>query len=309
MRRAVAGLRRWSSHVPLTGLGERSGEVTLPNLIIPGMGKSGTSSLHEYLDKHPDIFMCPTKEPHFFANDEHYRRGLAWYAKLFAAGKGHQIRGESSTTYSLFPHAPERIRESLSGVMFIFLLRNPIDRIESHYRWLVVSGLEKRPFRQAFLADRDEEPDYRNSIGGNYRYYAHESRYAEHVGRFIDIFGLSQILVITTERLRDSPAAVLQECADFLSLTPFPPVERVWLNATDSHREARISRSHGVRLRARADRGTKDVSAPGLTHVDRAWLREIYTPEVAALRSRLRRRFDEWSHEFPLDRDAQEFLP
>ena len=83
-----------------------------PNLFVIGAMKSGTTSLHAYLGSHPQIFMCPEKEPSFFAKETISSRGEDWYLKLFAAAGSKPVIGESSTAYSripLFPGVPERI--------------------------------------------------------------------------------------------------------------------------------------------------------------------------------------------------------
>jgi hypothetical protein len=280
----------------------------LPNLIVPGAGKSGTSSLHEYLDQHPDIFMSRPKEPHFFSNDGYYRRGLRSYSKLFADSEGAQVRGESSTTYLHFPRVTDRIHESLADVKFIFLLRNPIDRIESHYLWLKRLGFEDRPFCAAFLADFNDEPDFRNSRGANYCYYAAESRYGQHVRRFIDTFGRARVYVLTAEKLRAAPADALASCATFLSVAPFPSLRPVWANATADQARSGVGVSRGLvrplaaRLRGSVRERTRsgEEAADGISSEERAWLREIYEPEVTTLRRLVDHDFHEWESDFPL---------
>ena len=194
----------------------------LPNLLIPGAGKSGTTSLHGYLANHPDVFMSEWKEPHFFSNPEFYEKGLGEYAKLFADAGDVSIRGESSTTYLQLPHVIERIRASIEACRFIFVLRNPIDRTESHYRWMVSIGLEDRPLREALMSDFNQSPTFNDRVGGTkFRFYVDESRYATYVRRYLDAFGRADMLVLTNEELLQNRQATLNRCARFLGTIRF----------------------------------------------------------------------------------------
>jgi hypothetical protein len=278
--------------------------LTLPNLIVPGAGKSGTSSLHDYLDQHPGIFMSQPKEPHFFSNDRFYRKGLPAYGRLFAAGATQAVRGESSTTYMHFPNVVERIRRDLPSPSFIFVLRNPIDRVASHYSWLRRLGLERRPLREAFMADHDEVPDFRNSRSGMFYYYADETRYARHLRTYIDAFGSTRVLVVTTEALREDPETTLAQCASFLSLEPFPHLQPVWANATADQEPVASSLLDRMRPKARREKGVEPSSEAALTAADREWLRDMFAPEVAALRTLLAARLSEWEADFPFDQRA-----
>src|SRR4051794_17663311 len=98
--------------------------------------KSGTSSLHAYLATHPQIFMCPEKEPEFFAKEAIWSRGERWYLELFAGAKNESIIGESSTVYSKIPKfrgVPERIGKFNPEARFIYVMRDPIERTISQY--------------------------------------------------------------------------------------------------------------------------------------------------------------------------------
>jgi hypothetical protein len=249
------------------------------NLIVPGAGKSGTSSLHAYLDHHPDIYMSRLKEPHFFSNPDRHAEGLDAYAELFRGSGGTSVRGESSTTYMQFPGVIERIEACLPDVRFIFILRNPIDRIGSHHRWLAGLGLEDRPLREAVLADVGCSPTFADRVGGSkFRFYADESRYARHLAKFMSAFGRNRILVLSTEELRATPQEVLDRCAGFLGLPPFPKLPEVRLNTT-------------------AGQGPERAR---VTAEDREWLREMFSADVAALRELVGLRFHEWADDFPL---------
>ena len=116
---------------------------TFPNLFIVGAAKSGTTSLHHYLDQHPDIFMCNPKEPHFLINNEIGRSRIPKgiyseekYLKLFISGKEQKYRGESSVMYLMFPEIviPKINQKFGEDCKIIIMLRNPIERAYSGFQ-------------------------------------------------------------------------------------------------------------------------------------------------------------------------------
>ena len=117
--------------------------MALPNLLIVGAAKSGTTSLHNYLNQHPEVFMCNPKEPHFLINKEigveRIPIGIsdfATYKNMFSEGEGCKYRGESSVMYLLFPEIViPNIKQYLSSeTKIIIMLRNPVERAYSGYQ-------------------------------------------------------------------------------------------------------------------------------------------------------------------------------
>ncbi|VXD11002.1 sulfotransferase family protein [Planktothrix paucivesiculata] len=107
-----------------------------PQFIIIGAAKSGTTTLYQYLCRHPQVFMSTPKEPDFFSVDAHYAQGMDWYESLFHQAKPDQICGEASTTYSRlqqYPHTVERLVKALPEVKLIYIMRHPVDRAYSFY--------------------------------------------------------------------------------------------------------------------------------------------------------------------------------
>ena len=114
--------------------------MKLPDFIIIGAAKAGTTSLYALLDRHPDIFMPAHKEPEFFARDDHYAKGIDSYATLFEGATPHQQVGEASTLYSLAPffgHTAGRIKAHLPQVKLIYVMREPVARAYSFYVQLI----------------------------------------------------------------------------------------------------------------------------------------------------------------------------
>ena len=123
---------------------------TLPNLLVIGAGKCGTTSLHYYLGLHPQISMSYVKELNFFVKEHKWRRGVKWYQSNFSGSA--RIYGETSpayTNYPVFSGVPERIYSTLPLAKLIYLVRDPLKRIFSHYIQCYANRKEDRPFQVA----------------------------------------------------------------------------------------------------------------------------------------------------------------
>ena len=177
----------------------------LPNFLVIGSMKSGTSSLYQYLRGHPQIFMTREKEPSFFAGN--WSHGLAWYEHLFE-GVGTAIAiGEASTEYSIFPfvpNVPTRIAEVIPDVRLIYLVRHPIERMLSEYHYNVIRGLERNS-----SADRSLLTDLT---------YECASRYALQVEQYLAHFDRSQLLIVRSEDLRRDRLRALRRIHTFLGV-------------------------------------------------------------------------------------------
>jgi hypothetical protein len=185
--------------------GTRS-SIALPNLIVIGAMKSGTSSLHYYLDAHPDIAMARVKELNFFSLDRIWAKGIDWYAKQFDPGS--RIRGESSPSYSKFPHVPavpERMATIVPDAKLIYLVRDPIDRAVSHYLHVSESGRDDRKLNEA-LSQFERNP------------YLDCSSYSMQLDRYLGYFPPSRILVVQSEALKTGREETLRRIFRFLSV-------------------------------------------------------------------------------------------
>ena len=183
----------------------------MPDFIIIGAAKSGTTSLYDYLIQHPDIFMSNPKEPCFFDDTVAWDKGLEWYASLFNEAKENQLCGEASTNYTRWPQVsgvPEKIKMSIPGVKLIYVIRNPVERAYSHYvhRWTKEVNPGK-PFTMDFFEYARKDPVCIDS-----------SRYAEQLDRYLEVFEKEQILVIVFEDLLQNPGVVLARVHEFLDL-------------------------------------------------------------------------------------------
>jgi hypothetical protein len=165
----------------------------LPNLIVIGAAKCGTTSLHEYLDEHPQIAMSREKELHFFVDRKNWGRGLPWYEAQFDASA--RVRGESSPGYSAYPlyeGVAERMAATIPAAKLVYLVRDPVERIVSHYTHRTVNWPEMGTLEEA-LADAH----VREWLVTPSRYWLQLEQYLEH-------FPPEQILVVDSDELRAS---------------------------------------------------------------------------------------------------------
>ena len=179
----------------------------LPNLLIVGAAKSGTTSLHSYLDHHPAVAMSRKKELQFFSRDN-WRDLVDWYRGHFPEPA--PVRGESSPAYSMdpvLPHVPERAHELIPEARIVYMVRDPIERLLAHYVEFVALGLEEKTF-EAALADYDS--------GRNV--YAMTSRYAHQLACWHAAFPASQVLVLDQRELLDERRDTLRRVFRFLDV-------------------------------------------------------------------------------------------
>jgi hypothetical protein len=180
----------------------------LPNLLVIGAAKCGTTSLHEYLALHPEIAMSQQKELNLFSAED-WRERLDWYAAQFPDHS--PVRGESSPTYTFhpfLPSVPERVRSVLPDARFIYLVRDPVERAISNYVEMYSLKLEARPIDVA-LTDLDPANPHLCS-----------SRYATQLRRYLDCFDTERILVIDSSDLRERRADTLRRIFEFLEVDP-----------------------------------------------------------------------------------------
>lgn len=182
----------------------------LPDFIIIGGMKCGTTSLHYYLNCHPDISMSVEKELNFFIYQRNWHKGIDWYQSQFR-GQG-KIHGEASPNYTSFPRWTETVSlmsKILPDVKLIYLVREPIQRLISHYVHKLADGGENRPIEEALS---DFEDNYHNP-------YICRSRYYLQLEQYLQYFDAVNLLVITTEELYYYPEQVLPKILRFLGVS------------------------------------------------------------------------------------------
>jgi hypothetical protein len=200
--------------------------VRLPDFLIGGAPRSGTTWLYRLLDRHPGVYLAKpvTPEPKFFLVDELYEKGLAHYAETwFALAGPAQQAGEKSTDYLESSVAARRIADDLPHVKLVFILREPASRAYSNYLWTRMNGLETEEFAAALALEerRERELPERWKFARPFSYFS-RGLYADLLAAYFDRFPRGQILVLRFEDIEARPSEVAQQVHEFLGVSPRP---------------------------------------------------------------------------------------
>jgi hypothetical protein len=185
----------------------------LPDFIVVGSMKCGTTSLYYQLYAHKEVKMSIQKETNFFISEcdfekGNYEKGQSWYESRFP--EGGIARGECSPNYTkahLFPGVAERMQELLPDVRLVYMVRDPIERLVSHYVQNRAQGLEDRPFYKAVTEPVDNK-------------YVLTSRYFWQLEPYLEFFDLDQILVQSLESYSTHPTKTLHDIHSFIGVDP-----------------------------------------------------------------------------------------
>jgi len=205
----------------------------LPDFLIIGVPRSGTTSLFNYIIEHPAVFQPLWKEVAFFS--KHYDKGVTWYkshftsklTKSFITSRGKDFQtGESTPNCLYHPQAPKRIFEVIPKVKMILLLRNPVDRANSHYWQSVRKTRETSSFEDVITKQMNEDPisDEKAFLpgGGDFaNRYISGGIYTDRIKRFFEIFPKDQILILKSEDLYDDPKSTYKKTLEFLNLSKY----------------------------------------------------------------------------------------
>jgi hypothetical protein len=227
--------------------GARPAGGALPNLIVVGGLKCGTTSLHHYLNLHPQIGMSRPKELNFFVDELNWELGVDWYRSHFPGSA--PVRGETSPHYTNRPRfagVAARMRETLGpDARIVYMVRHPVDRLLSHYLHNVGGDYEDRELAEA-IADPENA-------------YVRRSLYAFQLEPYLEAFDPDRVLVISREELATARDATVHRVFDFAGVDPeftSPEFDREWETGSGKG-------SGGFRLMDRA------VRLPGLRALDR----------------------------------------
>ncbi len=227
----------------------------MPDFLIIGAQRCGTTSLYYYLTGHPNIVPSSVKEIHFF--DDSFTKGMRWYRAQFPTVvekyyiehiRNHGfLTGEATPSYLLHPHAPKRIFQVMPKAKLIVLLRNPVDRAYSHYWLRTTLGDETLSFEDAIHFEQERisgererllaDEDYRD----NYRRFSYLSRgiYVDQLRRWMNYYPKEQFLILRSEDLYSDPAGVTKQTLEFLGV---PGQE---ISANKEYKQYRLGRKKG----------------------------------------------------------------
>lgn len=226
---------------------------TLPDFVIIGAQRCGTTSLYNYLIEHPAVSPAFMKETHFF--DFSFHKGVNWYRAFFPCAYGFSavpgercsqkrgsrpgagvkpkrgrqafVTGESTPYYLFHPRVPERVKQTVPEVKLIVLLRNPVDRAYSHYHHELRTGAEQSPFEDALKRENEVLPREAAKIleDASYRSFSHVHHsylsrgiYVDQLRRWIELFGRESMIIVRSEDFCDDPATTVDQVFRFLGL-------------------------------------------------------------------------------------------
>lgn len=184
-----------------------------PDYIILGAMKCGTSTLAAQLGAQSGIFMTDPKEPNYFSDDENYAKGADWYESLFSPAADGDIKGEASTHYTKRPELPEtvaRMKAALPEVRLIYMIRNPMSRLVSHYI---------HEWTQSVLSEPLDLEITRHSPLVDYGLYGWQ------IAPYVEAYGADAIMLTSLERIKTDPAAELARVAAHIGYDKEP----VWV--------------------------------------------------------------------------------
>ena len=309
--------------------------MPLPDFLIAGVPKAGTTALHAALSPHPQLHLSAVKEPKFFLSDgppparggpgdlqtyqEHVWRRDDYEALFDFAPPGARL-GEATPFYLYDLAAHDRIRTLVSHARLVVLLRDPVDRAHSNWTHLWNAGLE--PEADFLTACRAEEQ--RRADGwADFWHYINLGRYGQQVRHLFEVFPRDQVLLLRYRELKDAPAATLDRVCDFLGVRtgllhaiPRENVNRHVVEDNAVNRALRgLLRSGGrfghrfpvpLRLAARGPLLTvlhrKRGSRPVTTPQERAALLPLFADDIAVLQDVTGERYDDW---LSVDRHAK----
>jgi len=260
--------------------------------VIIGAQKCGTTALHSYLSRHPQISMSRPKEVDFFITGANWERGVDWYRDRFDASA--PVRGESSPNYTADPAiagVPARMAELIPDAKLIYMVRDPIDRVRANWVHTYSNRAEDRPLRDAVL---DPESSY-----------VARSRYHHQLSRYLEHYPLDGVLVLEQGDLLGDRRETLRRVFGFLEVD-----EDVWHDAFDVQRLETSARRRRTplgafvaeRVRLRVWRRLRDhrpfstaFEHPEIDADLRARLTELLADDVARFRELTGRKFASWS--------------
>ncbi|MDP9228489.1 MAG: sulfotransferase domain-containing protein [Actinomycetota bacterium] len=285
----------------------RHRRAELPNLIIIGGLKCGTTSIHHYLGLHPEIQMSKPKELNFFVEELNWDLGFDWYRGRF--NRDFSVRGESSPHYTNLPRytgVAERIHEHVPDAKLLYMVRDPISRILSHWRHAVGAGYETRTMED--VLSRDDQS------------YVTRSMYWRQLQPYLEQFDRAQIEIITQEELQSDRGGTMRKAFRYLGVNEdfsSEQFEREWEKSTAKESGQyqlmeKLIRLPGFRsfdrnfdrlperMRWMVEKVVHDPDAPSAPKPElpdsiRERLLSLFGDDVAGLQEFASRRFEGWN--------------
>jgi hypothetical protein len=292
-----------------------------PNFFVIGAGRSGTTSLYNYLKQHPDVFMSPIKETNFFAyegENMEFRSVMRFpvvtteaYLALYHGVSKEKAVGEASPLYLHSRYAAERIREFCPEAKLIAILRHPVDRAHSSFHLHLRDGDEKRTFAEAVRREREGIEDASLTFGQ--RNYLRFGRYSRYLSIYFELFEREQIEVYLFDDLAANPLTLMRNVFGFLEVdaTFAPdvslrhnaagvPESRFWQLLVTKNSFTRMLRkllpvrAHNSALEIQAAARSRHFAKPKLSEELRHELNKFYRDDILKLQDLIQRDLSPW---------------
>jgi hypothetical protein len=292
----------------------------LPNFLIIGVGKAGTTAMWHFLRQHPNIYMSSRKEPEFFSmhgqptdfrgprdgKSGHLVTERDAYEDLFRGVKTERAIGETSVWYLYLPNAAPAIKQLLPDVKLIAILRDPVERAFSNYLHTATGGLEPLPFREAMHAEERRILDHWSPMF----HYKQKGFYFKQISHYLRFFSGDQMKICFFEDFMQNGGALLTDIFNFLGVPPVSVDTRTRINEVRALRSKtfdRISRGNILTqsikpllpgsmrrsLRTTVDKLNRKPK-PRLSEEDRAEFIKVYRDDILRLSDLLRRDLSNW---------------
>lgn len=224
------------------------------DFMIIGAQKSATTTLFDILNDHPELCGCKQKEPEFFSHRANWREKVAEYENLYDKQPG-QLAFEASTSYTAHPTYGRKVWEELwdynPDLKFVYIVRDPLDRIISAHRFLYRQGYANKKDINAFLKDT--------------KYHVNLSKYYFQIKPYIERFGAKNVKIVLFEDFSKSPEAIVNEILDFLHVNRFQEFIYNSLRSNTKDRKMMVKANHGplaklyLKVRKRFPKGISNM--------------------------------------------------
>ncbi|MCA9245923.1 MAG: sulfotransferase [Planctomycetales bacterium] len=289
------------------------GVVPLPNFLIVGASRSGTTTLHGFLKQHPDVhFFAGRQELQFFHRESEYRQGLDAYRRLFCDWQGERAIGDVSPPYFFHgitqdaqgrhrwdPHddAPARVAKHLPAAQILITLRNPVERAYSQYWKAVRNGKETaRTFREAIELELAGKRNEQNSA----LCWIYKNRYSVHLSRWLALFPRERVEFFIFERWTKNPAELMQRICSRLGIDAsfqpsYEPKNSGWTPRSRSVAWMTGGWMGRTSLGRRLRHANRRAGYPRITAADYRLVAEALSDDRQRLETLLDEKLDLWS--------------
>ncbi|MGH2784118.1 MAG: sulfotransferase family protein [Actinomycetota bacterium] len=267
----------------------------LPDFVVIGAMRAGTTSLARYLGAHPNVFMPSKKELHFF--DWNYGRATDWYRTQFADASPGDVAGEATPIYIVYPESMRRLATDCPDARLLVVLRDPVSRAYSHYLYNRMLGFEPLGFREAIDAEQQRPPAMTDRRTFD---YVARGRYLEQLRRVSELFPREALHVLLLEDMKRDAAGTYRDVCRFLGVDDAFRPENLGesLNSYSTYRSkalAKAARSLPAPVARVARRVNRRPAAPPPMPADvRAELERRFAEDNASLASWLGKDLSVW---------------